>query len=123
MPPESESESESENESESEIESEVRGGARVEHAHLAQALKEYIAYRKKIRKPLTDRGYELLTNKLEKLSQDPEEQALILEQSMVNGWTGIFELKDQKPKNKAEQREQETVDMLQDWMNSRKGAE
>ena len=49
---------------------------------------------------MTDHAIELLINKLNKLSSDTSEQIEILNQSMLNGWQGIFPLKEsgKKPK-------------------------
>lgn len=60
-----------------------------------QALEDFVAYRKAIKKPLTDRAIKLIVNKLEKLEPHSVENRIkILEQSMVNGWVGVFELKE-----------------------------
>lgn len=67
---------------------------------LDKAIKEFIKFRKEIKKPMTDHAIELLTNKLNKLSSDTSEQIEILNQSMLNGWQGVFPLKEsgKKPK-------------------------
>lgn len=67
---------------------------------LDTAIKEFIKFRKEIKKPMTDHAIELLINKLNKLSSDTSEQIEILNQSMLNGWQGIFPLKEsgKKPK-------------------------
>lgn len=68
---------------------------------LNEALKEFVAYRKKIKKPMTDRALELLISKLNKLSTDIGVQVEILNQSIMNGWQGVFPLKeDYKPAKK-----------------------
>ena len=62
---------------------------------LQEAIDDYIEHRKKKRSPMTDRAYELMLKKLEKLSGGREDLKIeILNQSIENGWTGIFELKD-----------------------------
>lgn len=63
---------------------------------LNQALLSFIEYRKSIKKPMTDRAVELLINKLEGMTPSITEQIEILNQSIVNGWQGIFPLKEQK---------------------------
>ena len=45
---------------------------------------------------MTDRAVTLLINKLNDMSPIVAEQIEILNQSIVNGWQGIFPLKDQK---------------------------
>lgn len=67
---------------------------------LDKAIKEFIKFRREMKKPMTDHAIELLINKLNKLSSDTSEQIEILNQSMLNGWQGIFPLKEsgKKPK-------------------------
>lgn len=60
---------------------------------LEKAIANYKEYRKKIKKPMTDRAVELLINELNKLASRDEVKVKILEQSILNGWSGIFELK------------------------------
>lgn len=52
----------------------------------------------KLKKPLTEKAKELLIKKLNKLSNDEETQILILEESIINSWQGIFPLKDNNKK-------------------------
>ena len=52
--------------------------------------------KKEYRKSYKDLGEKAAIKKLLKLSTSKEEQALILEQSMENGWIGIFALKSEK---------------------------
>lgn len=70
---------------------------------LNAAIKEFIKFRKEIKRPMTDHAIELLINKLYKLSSDTSEQIEILNQSMLNGWQGVFPLKEsgKKPKETA----------------------
>lgn len=70
---------------------------------LNKAFTDYVDMRKKIKAPMTDRAIELAINKLEKLSGGDNNKAIaILEQSVMNSWKGLFELKndkEEKPKN------------------------
>ena len=52
--------------------------------------------KKEYRKSYKNLGEKAAIKKLLKLSTSKEEQALILEQSMENGWIGIFSLKSEK---------------------------
>ena len=62
-----------------------------------EAWESWKEFRKKeYRKSYKDLGEKAAIKKLLKLSQSKEEQALILEQSMENGWIGIFALKSEK---------------------------
>ncbi|AEY65830.1 phage replisome organizer N-terminal domain-containing protein [Clostridium sp. BNL1100] len=60
---------------------------------LESAIDDFKDYRKKIRKPMTDRAVQLLIIELNKLASDDETKIQILNQSIVNGWQGVFELK------------------------------
>lgn len=62
---------------------------------LNQAFADYVAMRKQIKSPMTDRAVELAISKLEKLSGGDNDKAIaILEQSVMNSWKGLFELKE-----------------------------
>lgn len=60
---------------------------------LNQAILSFIEFRKNIKKPMTDRAVELLIKKLDGMTDKTEEKIEILNQSIVNGWQGIFPLK------------------------------
>lgn len=64
---------------------------------LEKAVEDFKNFRKGIKKPMTDRAVELLHGSLERLA--PGDDALkikILEQSILRGWAGVFELKQDK---------------------------
>lgn len=62
---------------------------------LNQTFLDYMDMRKKIKSPMTDRAVTLAMNTLEKLSGGDNDKAIaILEQSIMNSWKGLFELKD-----------------------------
>ena len=61
---------------------------------LNEAIHEFIKFRKGIKKPMSDVAVKLMMNKLESLSHDKHEQVQILNQSIMQGWTGIYELKN-----------------------------
>ena len=65
---------------------------------LDTAVKEFITFRKKIKKPMTDHAVKLMLSKLNKLSSDIDEQVEILNQSILNGWQGIYPLKREENK-------------------------
>lgn len=60
---------------------------------LLEALKGFEEMRKKQKNPLTDRAKKILITSLKKLSSDPDEQIMIIDQSVANGWKGFYELK------------------------------
>lgn len=62
---------------------------------LLAALMDFLTMRKSIKKPITtNRAATMLVNKLQSLSQNPQMQIAILNQSIFNNWQGVFELKD-----------------------------
>lgn len=60
---------------------------------LDKAFSDYVEFRKKIKKPMTDRAIELAKRNLEKLADNDSDRIEILNQSIMNGWLGLFELK------------------------------
>lgn len=62
---------------------------------LEAAIEEFRAFRAKIKKPMTDKALDLLQLRLQKLAGDDVPlKVAILEQSILRGWAGVFELKD-----------------------------
>lgn len=59
---------------------------------LKNALERFVEYRSKIRKPVTQHALDLLAKKLFAMSNNDSERIKILEQSIMQGWTGIFSL-------------------------------
>ena len=60
------------------------------------ALEAFKEMRVRMRKPMTKLAVELLVKKLEKFAPgDEEKQVAILHQSIENGWTGVYELKQE----------------------------
>lgn len=67
---------------------------------LREPLNDFIEMRKKIKAPLTDRALDMLLKKLNQLSGGSTEKSIeILNQSTMNGWKGIFPLKENKNQN------------------------
>ena len=60
---------------------------------LQTAIYDFIKMRKAIKKVMTDRALKTMLNKLNKFTMNEEKQILILEQSIVNSWSDIYELK------------------------------
>ena len=64
---------------------------------LDDALHGFEEMRRKLRKPLTERAKRLTLGKLEKMAPGNEEmQIAILDQSIENGWQGVYPLKTEK---------------------------
>lgn len=68
---------------------------------LADALSDFEEHRKKLRKPMTEKAKSLLLKKLARLSDNEEEQIAILNQSIENGWQGIFPIGGDSGRNNA----------------------
>ena len=61
---------------------------------LKAAIYEFIKHRKSIKANMTTLALKKLLNKLDTLASSDNEKISILENSIVNGWKGIFPLKD-----------------------------
>lgn len=60
---------------------------------LQKTLRDFIIMRKELKKPLTTRALELLLDKINKIGTNDYHKIQILEQSIMNSWQGVFELK------------------------------
>lgn len=67
--------------------------SQITNEDLKTTLYEFIKMRKLIKKPMTDRALQLLIGKLHKLANTPDKAIQVLEQSIVNNWQDIYELK------------------------------
>jgi len=103
----SDGEIEIEKEKDIEIEKEIKKGGVFQRfagsdKELSSALKEFNEFRNRKKKPMTDEAKERMCRKLEKF---PREQWIeILHQSIDQGWTDIYPLKEQKVEQKQEGR-------------------
>lgn len=80
--------------------------SKIENEKLKQALSDFKDMRKAMKKPMTEKAEQLLLNKLNGLSDNPEQQAKIVEQSIERNWLSVFPLKqgnDKNPSGKSEQ--------------------
>ena len=94
-PSEKEGEREEEREKEKESDSFI-----IPPTPLEGEIGRFLEFRKKIRRPMTDHAVDLLKQNLEKLAPgDDETKILILQQSIMNGWQGVFPLKDDARKS------------------------
>ena len=62
---------------------------------LRQAIVSFVEFRKGIKKPMTERAIDLLIGKLKNMTPDTHKQIEIINQSIMNGWQGIFPLKEE----------------------------
>lgn len=60
---------------------------------LNDTILDFIDFRKKIKSPMTDHAIDILINKLDKMTSVNADKIEILNQSIMNGWKGIFPLK------------------------------
>ena len=71
---------------------------------LVPAMEEFMEYRKSIKKPMSELAVKKTLTRLQSLSGgDIGLSKAILDQSIVNGWTGIFPLKDDRRNTKPQQ--------------------
>ena len=63
---------------------------------LIEAIKDFIKMRSTIKKPITDRALKGILNKLDSLAANDLDKVEILENSIMNCWQGVFELKNKK---------------------------
>lgn len=82
--------------------------------NLNKTFLDFIDMRKKIKSPMTDRAITIMINKLIKL--DNEMAIRMLEQSILNNWKGIFELKENSS-NSGRTGTQRTKECLEGWGN------
>lgn len=61
---------------------------------------DFINYRKEMKRPMSDIAIHKLLNQLDSLADDDETKIEILNQSMANGWIGIFPLGEKKQNKK-----------------------
>ena len=70
--------------------------AYTENEQLQDALVAFVQFRKDIKKPMSAGAVKLLTGKLDKLAETDDDRIEILNNSIVNGWTGIYAMKGDK---------------------------
>jgi DNA-binding Lrp family transcriptional regulator len=63
---------------------------------LVEAIRDFIKMRSTIKKPLTDRALKGILNKLDNFTNNDLDKIEILENSIMNCWQGVFELKNKK---------------------------
>ena len=83
--------------------------------NLNAAIIAFVEYRNKIKKPMTEHAVKLMLDKLNKMSTDVNEQIDILNQSIVNGWQGIFPLKQENTYSQRSANIQNRVNNIDNW--------
>lgn len=66
---------------------------------LQEPLREYVKMRKAIKKPITTHGLELALKRLNELTDDTDKAVKIINQSIMNSWQGLFDLKSENKTN------------------------
>lgn len=84
------------------------------NADLQEALISFVESRKSMKKKMTEKAVTLLLKNLDKLGKDDSEKIAILEQSIVNGWQGIFELKGQTTRTAPTSRADRNKNLIQE---------
>jgi hypothetical protein len=84
---------------------------------LNSAFADYVDNRKKLKKPMTDRAIALAIKKLDEMTHDNDEKIEILNQSIMNGWAGLFPLKGDKKQASGYASNNKVADQLNDFYN------
>lgn len=86
-------------------------------SELNQAILAFMEFRKSIKKPMTDHAVDLLVSKLNGMTSYIPEQIEIINQSIVNGWQGVFPLKNDQAQavRKTGYQKQSKADELNDF--------
>ena len=69
---------------------------------LVEAIRDFIKMRSTIKKPITDRALKGILNKLDTFATNDLDKVEILENSIMNCWQGVFELKNKKVPTKVD---------------------
>lgn len=69
-----------------------------ENVQLREELKEHLKVRKQKKGALTNRAIQLSLSKLDKIAADDYEKIKIVQNAIMNGWTGFFPLKPDEKK-------------------------
>ena len=72
--------------------------AYTDNKELRETIIDFIEMRKSIKKKLTERGLKGILNKLDKIALNDFEKIEILENSIMNCWQGVFEIKKEAHK-------------------------
>lgn len=77
---------------------EIKKGKKEKEAPtLDEMIDEFASYRKKLKKPMTDRAVSMLRNRLEKLAPGNDEMKIqLLETSIYKGWLDVYPPDDEK---------------------------
>jgi len=74
----------------------------IEYEDLREEMKEFVKMRNKIKKSLTPHALDLILKELNKITPNLDEQVKVVQQSIKNGWQGVFPLKEDKKQDSFE---------------------
>ncbi|MSS64576.1 hypothetical protein [Velocimicrobium porci] len=83
---------------------------------LNNAILAFLAHRKSMKAPMTEHAIELMLKKLNKMTEVEEEKIEILNQSIMNNWKGIFELKEKRFAS-GKQKTEDFYDDMKEWVS------
>ena len=84
---------------------------------IEKAVRDFIAMRTMIKKPMTNKALELMLKKLLAMSDSEEIQKKILEQSIMNNWQGIYPLKEDIKQMESGKEQKKTRKYYKDYTN------
>lgn len=90
-----------------------------DNENLKKALLDFIKMRKLAKKPMTDKALKLLMSKLDRLGRCDGEKIAILDQSIMNSWQSVYELKEPYQESEEERKAREALNPKKeiDWNN------
>lgn len=87
---------------------------------LEQAIRDFLDYRKKLKKPMTDRAIAQFMKRLEELAPgNPKAQVELINTALEHGWMTVYPAKDNRPRkqqkyNQFEQRQDDLDALMSD---------
>lgn len=86
----------------------------IQNEEVKEAFYDFVKMRKAIGYPLTTKGTELAINNLYKLSKIKEEQILIINNSIMFNWRGLFPLKPEDKKQLEQPKEYKEINLSEE---------
>lgn len=65
---------------------------------LDEAIKDFIAHRKALKKPMTDKAVDLFLKKLDKMADTSDLKIALINNAIEHGWLSVYPLKDEEKK-------------------------
>lgn len=78
---------------------------------------DFVAYRTKVKKPLTERAMQMAIDKLSALRDGGNDPGAVLRQSVFKGWTDLYELKGARGADQLGEHGRRTADAAQRWID------